>query len=165
MTALSVFIDILLAVTFFGIVFVHYRRGFVRSVLTCARMAVSSLVTFVVAPTVAEWLADQQENPVMAVPMYLVSYALLFVLSFVAMTLLIWFVSKWVRRIPIIKHCDKILGIVLGVITGLVAVSVISCMLYLILRLAGADEVLDQSLAFKIWLRLPSLQTIVENIG
>lgn len=160
---LSVFVDILLGVTFFGILFVHYHRGFARSVLIFARVAISTLITFLFGPIVAEWLASQQSGA-LAIPMYLVSYALLFALAFVGMTLLTWQVGKLVK-LPVLKQCDKILGLVLGTITGLVAISVMACMLYLILRLVGASEVYENSIVFKIWLHLPSLQSIVEAIG
>jgi uncharacterized membrane protein required for colicin V production len=160
---MSVAVDILLAVTFFGIVFVHYRRGFMRSILMFARVLVSTVVTFLLGPYLSEWLASYQ-NASMKIPMYLISYAVLFAVSFVVMTILMWQAGKLVK-LPVIKQCDKILGIVLGVITGLVAVSVMACILYFVLRLAGAPEVYEQSRVFKIWSALPNMQSLIDKLG
>ena len=160
---MSVFVDILLAVTFLGIVFVHYRRGFMKSVLLFARMLVSTVITFVLGPQLSEWLVAKQSAS-MAIPMYLISYALLFAVSFVVMTIVAWQVGKLVQ-LPVLKQCDKILGILLGVITGFVAVSVMAAILYLVLRLADASNVYEQSKVFKIWAALPNMQSLIGKFG
>ena len=160
---MSVFVDILLALTFFGIVFVNWRRGFMQSILKFARVLVCTLVTFLLGPVVSEWLASTQSAS-MAVPMYLVGYALMFAVSFVVMTVITWQVGK-LMKLPVLKQCDKILGIVLGVITGFVAVSIMACILYLVLQVADAAEVYEESKVFKLLMELPTLQTLTEAIG
>ena len=152
---MSVFVDVLLAVVFLGIVFVYYHRGFARSILMLARVAISTLITFVAAPRVAAWIAAEQEAS-LEIPIYLITYALLFALTFVVMTIVTWQVGKLVR-LPVLKQCDKILGSILGVVIGFVAVAVISSLLYLVLRLTDMPEIYENSMVFKLLKSIPGL--------
>lgn len=77
-----------------------------------------------------------------------IGYVLLFVLSFVIFTVVIWLVGKF-ANLPVIQTGDKILGLVVGAVSGLLAVALLASVLYLIVYLTGDLSAYENSVIFK----------------
>ncbi len=77
-----------------------------------------------------------------------VGYVLLFVLSFVILTVVIWVVGKF-AKLPLIKTGDKLLGLAVGAVSGLLAVALVASVLYLIVYLTGDLSAYENSVIFK----------------
>ncbi|MBQ9779950.1 MAG: CvpA family protein [Clostridia bacterium] len=77
-----------------------------------------------------------------------IGYVLLFVLSFVILTIIIWLVGKF-TELPLIKTGDKLLGLAVGAVSGLLAVALAASVLYLIVYLTGNLSAYENSIIFK----------------
>ncbi len=77
-----------------------------------------------------------------------IGYVLLFLLSFVVLTVVIFLVNKFVK-LPLIKTGDKLLGLAVGVVSGLIAVALVASILYLIVYLTGDMSAYENSVIFK----------------
>lgn len=82
-----------------------------------------------------------------------IGYVLLFILAFVVLTVAIWLVGKF-AELPLIKTGDKLLGLAVGAVSGLLAVSLVSAVLYAIVYLSGNMAAYDNSLIFKLVQRI-----------
>ena len=78
-----------------------------------------------------------------------IGYVLLFALSFAILTVAIRFVGIF-AELPLIKTGDKLLGLAVGAVNGLVAVSWVSSVLYLIVHLTGDLDAYENSVIFKL---------------
>lgn len=78
-----------------------------------------------------------------------IGYLLLFVIIFILLTVAIFIVGKLVK-LPVIKGCDKFLGLGVGVISGLIAVTLVSTVLYAIVYVTGDMSAFDNSVIFKL---------------
>ncbi len=77
-----------------------------------------------------------------------IGYVLLFLLSFVVLTVVIFLVNKFVK-LPLIKTGDKLLGLAVGAVSGLIAVALVASILYLIVYLTGDLSAYENSVIFK----------------
>lgn len=78
-----------------------------------------------------------------------IGYVLLFALAFGVLTLVMLVVDK-LTKLPLIHGCDKLLGLGLGLVGGVLVVSLVSTVLYAALYAAGQGEVMDHSVFFGI---------------
>ncbi len=78
-----------------------------------------------------------------------IGYILLFVLSFVILTVVIWLIGKF-ADLPILKSGDKLLGLAVGAVGGLIAMTLAASVLYLIIYLTGDLSAYDNSVIFKL---------------
>ena len=83
-----------------------------------------------------------------AVVSTVVGYVLLFALSFVILTVVIWLVGKF-ADLPLLKTGDKLLGLAVGAVSGLLAVALVASVLYLIVYLTGDLSAYENSVVFK----------------
>ena len=79
-----------------------------------------------------------------------VGFVLLFLISFIVLSIVIFVVNK-LTQLPIIKAADTLLGGVVGVFYGTVAVIVLSAILGAILGLMGQQEVVEQSCMLRLF--------------
>ena len=79
-----------------------------------------------------------------------IGYILLFVLAFLVLTLVIFIVTRF-AKLPAIKTVDKLLGLVVGLFSGAVAVIFISVILGAILGLIGQGEIVEGSFMLHIF--------------
>ena len=79
-----------------------------------------------------------------------IGYILLFVLAFLVLTLVIFIVTRF-AKLPAIKTVDKLLGLVVGLFSGAVAVIFISVILGAILGLIGQGEIVEGSFMLRIF--------------
>ena len=77
-----------------------------------------------------------------------IGYVLLFLLSFVVLTVVIFLVNKF-AKLPLIKTGDKLLGLAVGAVSGLIAVALVASILYLIVYLTGDLSAYENSVIFK----------------
>ena len=77
-----------------------------------------------------------------------VGYILLFAIFFVMLTVAIFMVDK-ITKLPVIHGCDKLLGVCMGAVSGWLAVSALSSVLYVILYATGDMSVFESSTVFK----------------
>lgn len=77
-----------------------------------------------------------------------IGYILLFLLSFVVLTVVIFFVRK-VAKLPVIKTGDKLLGLAMGAVSGLVAVSLVAAILHAIIFVSGDMSAYENSAVLK----------------
>ena len=78
----------------------------------------------------------------------LIGYVLLFLVAFVVLTVVIWLVGKF-AELPLLKTGDKILGLVVGAVSGLLSVALVASVLYLIVYVTGDLSAYENSVIFK----------------
>ena len=101
-----------------------------------------------VSAVVEEWsltVADGISKVVSTV----LGFVLLFLLAYLALTVVMTLVGGLVR-LPVIRTVDKLLGLAGGVISGLIALFVLTLVLGALLSLTGHEDVLDRSLLLRL---------------
>ena len=157
-------------------VWISAKRGLLKPTLKLLRLAVCAVVTTLVGSLLASrleyYLMDgvtQQvmermpQLPLLATSLsrgiatalaILISYSLLFLLSFALMTLLIRLLMK-LSHLPILSSVDKILGVVLGIAFGGLAVAALSSLLRVGLVAAGQEELVAASMFLSLFRPAP----------
>ena len=87
-------------------------------------------------------------NSISIVISTIVGYALLFVLSFVILTVAIFLIGRFVKNSPF-KKGDKLLGLAVGAVSGLIVVALVSIVMYLIIYALGDLSAYENSVVFK----------------
>lgn len=77
-------------------------------------------------------------------------YVLLFVACFLVLTVVIAIVGK-LAKLPLLKTADKILGLVMGVVSGAIAVIAISVILGALLGVFGQGELVENSFMLRLF--------------
>jgi uncharacterized membrane protein required for colicin V production len=77
-------------------------------------------------------------------------YILLFIIAFIVLTVAIFIVSK-VAKLPFIKTADKLLGLVVGIASGAIAVIFLSVVLSAILGVIGQGEIVEGSFMLRLF--------------
>ena len=79
-----------------------------------------------------------------------IGYILLFVLAFLVLTLVIFIVTRF-AKLPAIKTVDKLLGLVVGLFSGAVAVIFISVILSALLGIFGQEALVEGSFMLRLF--------------
>jgi uncharacterized membrane protein required for colicin V production len=77
-------------------------------------------------------------------------YILLFIIAFIVLTVAIFIISK-VAKLPFIKTADKLLGLVVGIASGAIAVIFLSVVLSAILGVIGQGEIVEGSFMLRLF--------------
>ncbi len=85
-----------------------------------------------------------------------IGYILLFVLAFLVLTVVIFIVTRF-AKLPAIKTVDKLLGLVVGLFSGAVAVIFISVILSAILGVIGREAVVEGSFMLRFFSGIKNL--------
>ncbi len=141
---MAVVFDLALFGVFGFFVFRGFWKGFMKSVLAVGRMILSVLLTILFGSVFCRWLSETFAWPFSAV----LGYILLFAVLFTGLTVLIFLVGK-ITALPVIKQCDKLLGTLLGVVQGWIAVSLLAAVMYAVVYLSGHLDVYEASAIFK----------------
>ena len=103
-------------------VFIGYKKGLIKQLLTVVGIVVVAMFTAIVAPYVQNWLANTEmaEGTRSAVAMVIAGVLLIVVYSILASLL-----GRILKRLNIIKALDKILGAVVSVLVVYLVFSVL----------------------------------------
>jgi uncharacterized membrane protein required for colicin V production len=85
-----------------------------------------------------------------------IGYILLFVLAFLVLTLVIFIVTRF-AKLPAIKTVDKLLGLVVGLFSGAVAVIFISVILSALLGIFGQEALVEGSFMLRLFSGIKNL--------
>ena len=135
---MSVFLDILLVAILVFCIIRHFKLGLACSVLTFGKFILALVLASIFRKPVAELVLkafSDSKLPAGIVNMFsgIIAFALIFAVVIIASTIIIYMISK--IEIPVITGFDKFLGLALGVILGVVSVSIISTVVYSVLEL------------------------------
>jgi len=87
-------------------------------------------------------------SAISAVIATVIGYLLLFVIAFAVLTVVIFFIRKF-AKLPVIKTGDKLLGLAVGAVSGLIAVSLVAAILHAIIFISGDMSVYENSTVLK----------------
>ena len=79
-----------------------------------------------------------------------IGYVLLFILAFIVLTVVIFIVGK-LAKLPVLKTVDKVLGLVVGIASGALAVLFVAVVLSAILGVIGQTEVVEASFMLRLF--------------
>ena len=208
-------LDLVLLALFCVPVFLGWKRGFFKSVLSLGRLALAFLVTVGLGSTAAGWLNDAYVYPAVyesvseklegiadevsstaqnsaealaekipaAFRPYLntqsidpsadvhslaetwsrtvseriagvistaLGYFTVFILAFILLTVAVFAVGGLIRRIPLVRTVDRVLGLSLGILIGGVGTILLSAILAAILSVTGQIDVVESSLMLRL---------------
>lgn len=120
-------IDLILIAIFALITFKYYKRGLVETIMRFGSFVVALVCAGLFSNKVTDWIYSNTKLFV-GMERYL-SKLIVFVLIYIAVRILFsWLIAllRTIKKMPVIKHANKLLGALFGVGCGLVAVIVIS---------------------------------------
>lgn len=141
--------DLFLLALFAIMVFRGMKRGLVRSVLGVARLVLSVVAAIAGGPVVADYLTTRSGGTLSALPATIGGYLLAFAGGYILLTA-VTFVLCRLTKLPVISTVDKVLGLALGTVSGLVAVAFLATIMEIALRIAGKDTVVEQSVSLTL---------------
>ena len=130
---MAIIIDCVLVALFIFSVIRHYKLGLACSVLSAGKLLFSFLAAGAFARPIASLLMLAfDESELTAQGAKVLSGVLAFILVFLAVFILSGFIIRMLSKIkvPIITKLDKLLGLVLGAVIGILSVSAIATVIY-----------------------------------
>ncbi len=92
-----------------------------------------------------------------------VGYLLTFAAAFAVLALVTWLIGK-LTRLPLLKQCDKIAGLVLGLVSGFFAVSLLATVFWALLYATDSLAVYDKTYLLKFFKEMKIFQFILDKI-
>lgn len=92
-----------------------------------------------------------------------VGYLLTFAAAFAVLALVTWLIGK-LTRLPLLKQCDKIAGLVLGLVSGFFAVSLLATVFWASLYATDSLAVYDKTYLLKFFKEMKIFQFILDKI-
>lgn len=92
-----------------------------------------------------------------------VGYLLTFIAAFIVLTILIWLVGKLVQ-LPLLRQFDKVAGLILGLVTGFFAVSLLATAVWALLYATDSLDVYSKTYLLKFFKELKIFQFILDKI-
>ncbi len=150
---MNVLFDLVLVALFGFMVLRGFLKGFLKTVLGFGRLILTVILTVMLGGMFSRWIGrtfipDHAMSPVISA---IIGYVLLFIITYVALTVVIHLVGI-ITKLPLIRTGDKLLGLAVGAVSGLVTVTLVASVLYLILYLTGDMSAYEDSVIFK-WVR------------
>lgn len=90
-------------------------------------------------------------------------YLLTFLAALLVLTLLTWLIGK-ITQLPVLKQCDKLAGLGLGIISGFLAVSLLATILWALLYATDSLYVYDQTYLVRFFKEMNLFQFILDKI-
>lgn len=135
---MPIIIDVVFIALFVLSLVRHYRLGLACSVLSAGKFVFALLAAAVLrTPTASLILMFWDGSSLSAQGESIVSGVLAFILVFVAVFILSGFIIRMLSKIkiPVITRIDKLLGLLLGAIIGILSVSALATVVYSVLEI------------------------------
>lgn len=94
--------------------------------------------------------ADSVSHGISGIVSSVVGYILLFVLALVLLTVVILILRR-ITKLPVIRTADKLLGVALGAVSGLLLVVFVAVVLGAVLSVAGQGDLVEQSRILRLF--------------
>ncbi len=112
---MSILLDGLLVLLFGTCVYLGWRRGFIKMLSGLLALVVASLVSSVLSTPIAAAMAPRTALPPSVVR--LLCSIVLFILSYALMSVMLRTLNV-VAKLPLLKFANKVLGSVVGILSG-----------------------------------------------
>lgn len=147
---MNVLFDIVLVALFGFMVLRGLIRGFLKTVLSFGRLMITVILTVLLGGRFSGWIGNTffPDHAMSSVLAAVIGYVLLFIIIYIALTVVIHLVGI-ITKLPLLRTGDRILGLLVGAVSGLLAVALVSSVLYLILYLSGDLSAYENSTVFK----------------
>ena len=145
---MNVIFDLALLVIFGLFAFWGYRKGLIRMVLSLGRLILAVLITVMLGSSFSSWLHRMFMTSYPALLASIIGHVLLFLLAFALLTFAIYFLGK-LAELPLIRTGDKLLGLAVGCISGLITMALVSSVLYAVVYITGNMSAYDDSVIFR----------------
>lgn len=166
-----VLLDVLAILLLAVIAFLGFKRGFVKTVLSSARLLLAILITYLLGSHITAWVRNTFMEPsegdleeiasdALAV---VVGYVLTFLLSFVILFVITWVLGK-LLSLPVLKQCDKLLGFVLGLISGFVAACLFSTIIWVLLKATGDLDIYSRTTLVRFFKELNLFKFVITTL-
>lgn len=158
-------VDIVLVILFATVTFVCYKRGFVRSIMSIISLVLSLVVSRFISGAVITWIAAntllfQGIEPAVA---HLIMYIILFAVFRMLMSAVCWLICRFFE-LPVLKQVNKLLGVVLGMLSGLVCVAILSMCLQVGANVVYNDNYVDAVNKSVIVKAVSSCESVIANV-
>lgn len=120
-----IFIGILASISF-----AIYRKGFVEEIFSHLAWIVSSVLSLILAPLFAFKVVSHITKVENEILLYLIAFVSLFILFYLIIRIIGSFVDS-IFKLPILKDLNKVLGAMLGLIEGIIIISIVLQLLLL----------------------------------
>ncbi len=166
-----VLLDVLTVLLLAVIAFLGFKRGFVKTVLSSARLLLAILITYLLGSHVTSWVRSTFMEPseggleelasdALAV---VVGYVLTFLLSFVILFVVTWVLGK-LLSLPVLKQCDKLLGLLLGLLSGFVAACLFSTIIWVLLKASDDLDIYSQTTLVQFFKELNLFKFVIKTL-
>lgn len=149
---MSQVIDIALVAVFAFLIIRGTLRGFAKSLVGFARLALSFLITATLGGVFSDWINAawlHAEGRLAAIGGSILGHVLLFAFVYAVLSVGVYLIGRIVD-LPVIKQCDRALGACLGGIVGLIAISCLAILLHAVLYVTSNTDVFDSSLVLRV---------------
>ncbi len=138
----AVIIDLVLVAVFLAQAIRGYLRGFTKIVLSVARLILSTLAAVLLGGLVAVWLGGITGLPTPLAA--ILGYLLVYFAVYGGLSAVIYLITR-LTKLPILSVADKLLGLALGVVCGLITTVFLSAVVGLILTVADQGDIVEAS--------------------
>lgn len=166
-----VLLDILMVALFAVVAFLGFKRGFVKTVLSSARLLLAILITYLLGSHISSWVRNTftepsesgVENLAADALSVVIGYLLTFLLSFVILAVATWFLGK-VLSLPVLKQFDKLLGLVVGLVSGFVVVCLVSTLIWVLLKAMDDLDTYSKTTILKFFKELNLFKFVIKTL-
>lgn len=156
---MNVVFDLILLAILGLFAFWGYRKGLIRMVLSLGRLILAVVITVTVGSPFSTWLHERIMPSSPALLAAVSGHVLLFLLAFVLLTMAMVILGK-LADLPLIRTGDKLLGLGVGCVSGLITVALVSSVLYAVVYITGNMSAYDDSVVFQTVQKMNIFQLI-----
>ena len=155
-------IDLALLAVFLAQAIRGYLRGFTKIILSVVRLVLSTLAAVLLGGRVAVWLCGLTgiPTPVAAILGYLVVYFAVYA----GLGGVIYLITR-LTKLPVLSVADKLLGLALGVVCGVITTVFLAAVVGLILTVANKGDIVEASRVLTLFDDLRSELLVVFERG
>lgn len=144
---MAILLDVLVVLLFGASIVSGWRRGFVKVFGGLLALVAATLVSaWLSEPIAALFIPKSAKDPVVV---QLICVVVLFAITYALVAFLLRSLNL-IAKLPLIKQLNKVLGLVVGVLSGLLWVLFVVCALQMLTR-AGWIPALTEAVIAKTW--------------